>query len=185
MEHGIYLAACPHLAGNVNHRPLVLVQDRFGRDMALDAGNVGERLHRAVAEHGAEEDGPHLEGLERAKTTLVFTTHDVELAYRFADDASQYRAAVEALGFPCVVKPVMSSSGKGQSVVNGPAEVASAWQYAESQGRVRGGHVIVEVNGVKTCEIKDYKGRMEGHFALQMHAGCVMEVRFKDIEIAE
>ena len=48
-----------------------------------------------------------------------------------------------------------------------------------------GGHVLVHVNGVKTCELKDYKGRAEGHFALQMHAGVVNEVMFKDIEIAK
>jgi hypothetical protein len=44
---------------------------------------------------------------------------------------------------------------------------------------------VVWVNGVKTCELKDPKGRPEGHFALQMHAGCEMEVRFKDIAIAK
>ncbi len=49
-----------------------------------------------------------------------------------------------AIGYPCVVKPVMSSSGKGQSVVRSKAEVAAAWQYAESAARVRGSRVIVE-----------------------------------------
>jgi hypothetical protein len=48
-----------------------------------------------------------------------------------------------------------------------------------------GGHVVVCVNGVKTCELKDYKGRTDGHFALQMHSGVVNEVMFKDIEIAD
>ena len=48
-----------------------------------------------------------------------------------------------------------------------------------------GGHVAVHVNGVKSAEIKDDPSRPEGHFALQMHAGCVMEVRFKDIELLE
>ncbi len=48
-----------------------------------------------------------------------------------------------------------------------------------------GGHVVVHVNGTKSAEIEDDPGRPEGHFALQMHAGCVMEVRFKDIEIRE
>lgn len=46
-----------------------------------------------------------------------------------------------------------------------------------------GGHVVVHVNGVKTAEIEDDPSRPEGHLALQMHAGCVMEVRFKDIEM--
>ncbi len=48
------------------------------------------------------------------------------------------------IGYPCVVKPVMSSSGKGQSVVRAKADVAGAWQYAESAARVRGSRVIVE-----------------------------------------
>jgi len=49
----------------------------------------------------------------------------------------------------------------------------------------QGGHVVVHVNGTKSAEIEDDPGRPEGHLALQMHAGCVMEVRFKDIEIRE
>ena len=57
------------------------------------------------------------------------------------------RNAIETtrgIGYPCVVKPVMSSSGKGQTLVRAPGEVAAAWQYAESAGRVRGSRVIVE-----------------------------------------
>jgi hypothetical protein len=49
----------------------------------------------------------------------------------------------------------------------------------------RGGHVTVELNGTKTAELKDDPSRPEGHFALQMHAGCVMTVMFKDLEIRE
>jgi phosphoribosylglycinamide formyltransferase 2 len=67
--------------------------------------------------------------------------------YRFADSLETLVAAIETtpgIGYPCVVKPVMSSSGKGQSVVRAPAEVAAAWQYGESAGRVRGSRVIVE-----------------------------------------
>ena len=67
--------------------------------------------------------------------------------YRFADSLASLEEAIEStpgIGYPSVVKPVMSSSGKGQSVVRSRAEVASAWQYAESAGRVRGGRVIVE-----------------------------------------
>ncbi|MBM3861728.1 MAG: DUF1080 domain-containing protein, partial [Verrucomicrobia bacterium] len=47
------------------------------------------------------------------------------------------------------------------------------------------GHVVVHVNGIKVTELVNDPGRPEGHFAMQMHAGCVMEVRFKDIEILE
>jgi phosphoribosylglycinamide formyltransferase 2 len=64
--------------------------------------------------------------------------------YRFADTEADYRAAVAAVGCPCVVKPVMSSSGKGQSVVRGPGEVARAWVYAQAGGRAGAGRVIVE-----------------------------------------
>jgi phosphoribosylglycinamide formyltransferase 2 len=64
--------------------------------------------------------------------------------YRFADDEASYREAVRALGLPCVVKPVMSSSGKGQSLVRSEADVAKAWAYAQSGGRAGAGRVIVE-----------------------------------------
>jgi phosphoribosylglycinamide formyltransferase 2 len=67
--------------------------------------------------------------------------------YRFADSLEALTLAIETtpgIGYPCVVKPVMSSSGKGQTLVRTPAEVPQAWQYAESAGRVRGSRVIVE-----------------------------------------
>ena len=70
--------------------------------------------------------------------------------YRFATSLAALHAAIAgtdgkpAIGYPCVVKPVMSSSGKGQSVLRSALDVDSAWQYAESAGRVRGGHVIIE-----------------------------------------
>src|SRR5687768_12526731 len=64
--------------------------------------------------------------------------------YRFADTEEQFRAAVQEIGMPCVVKPVMSSSGKGQSVVKADADVATSWAYAQSGGRTGAGRVIVE-----------------------------------------
>ena len=64
--------------------------------------------------------------------------------YRFADDERAYRDAVTAVGLPCVVKPVMSSSGKGQSVVRSAADVQHAWDYAQQGGRAGAGRVIVE-----------------------------------------
>ncbi len=64
--------------------------------------------------------------------------------YRFADDEHEYRAAVAAVGIPCVVKPVMSSSGKGQSVIHSDADIEHAWHYAQAGGRAGGGRVIVE-----------------------------------------
>jgi phosphoribosylglycinamide formyltransferase 2 len=64
--------------------------------------------------------------------------------YRFAATQDEYRAAVAALGMPCVVKPVMSSSGKGQSVVRSTEQIDAAWDYAQGGGRAGAGKVIVE-----------------------------------------
>jgi phosphoribosylglycinamide formyltransferase 2 len=64
--------------------------------------------------------------------------------YRFADNEADYRAAVAAVGLPCVVKPVMSSSGKGQSLVRKEADIQKAWNYAQAGGRAGAGRVIVE-----------------------------------------
>ena len=64
--------------------------------------------------------------------------------YRFASTREEFAAAVEEIGLPCVVKPVMSSSGKGQSTVRSREDVGAAWDYAMSGGRVSSGRVIVE-----------------------------------------
>ncbi len=64
--------------------------------------------------------------------------------YRFADTEAEYREALRALGLPCVVKPVMSSSGKGQSVVRSEADIDRAWEYSQQGGRTGRGRVIVE-----------------------------------------
>ena len=64
--------------------------------------------------------------------------------YRFVDTREDYHAAVAAIGLPCVVKPVMSSSGKGQSLVRVAADVDPAWDYAQSGGRAGAGRAIVE-----------------------------------------
>ena len=65
-------------------------------------------------------------------------------AYRFADSLESFRAACDDIGYPNFVKPVMSSSGKGQSRVKSFAEVDAAWDYAQTGGRVNQGKVIVE-----------------------------------------
>jgi len=81
------------------------------------------------------------EGIRRlAAETLGLPTSP----YRFVDTADDYRAAVAALGLPCVVKPVMSSSGKGQSLVRTHEDVDRAWDYAQTGGRAGAGRVIVE-----------------------------------------
>lgn len=81
------------------------------------------------------------EGIRRlAAETLGLPTSP----YRFADSLAQMRAAIEEIGYPCIIKPVMSSSGKGQSKVDTPDEVDAAWEYAASGSRVNQGRVIVE-----------------------------------------
>ena len=70
--------------------------------------------------------------------------------YRFAGSQAELQAAIDGapgqpgIGYPCIVKPVMSSSGKGQSLLRGPQDIAQAWNYAASGGRVDQGRVIVE-----------------------------------------
>ena len=81
------------------------------------------------------------EGIRRlAAETLALPTSP----FRFADTFEDYAAAVDAIGFPCVVKPVMSSSGKGQSVLKQTEDVRSAWEHAQEDGRAGQGRVIVE-----------------------------------------
>src|SRR5690606_12451679 len=81
------------------------------------------------------------EGIRRlAAETLGIPTS----GYRFVDTREEYLDAIGAVGLPCVVKPVMSSSGKGQSTVRTPAEVEAAWDHAQSGGRAGRGRVIVE-----------------------------------------
>jgi phosphoribosylglycinamide formyltransferase 2 len=81
------------------------------------------------------------EGIRRlAGETLGLATSP----YRFADSLEELKAAIAQIGYPCVIKPVMSSSGKGQSKIDGPDEIATAWDYAASGGRVDSGRVIVE-----------------------------------------
>lgn len=81
------------------------------------------------------------EGIRRlAAETLGLPTSP----YRFAESLDELATGAAAVGFPCVVKPVMSSSGKGQSVVAGSADLGRAWDYAGAGGRVNQGKVIVE-----------------------------------------
>ncbi|ASI96164.1 formate-dependent phosphoribosylglycinamide formyltransferase [Vibrio rotiferianus] len=81
------------------------------------------------------------EGIRRlASEELGLTTSP----YQFADNVEDFKAAVEHVGIPCVVKPVMSSSGKGQSVIKTEEDVQTAWEYAQEGGRTGAGRVIVE-----------------------------------------
>lgn len=81
------------------------------------------------------------EGIRRlAAETLGLPTSP----YRFADSQAEFLQAIDQIGLPCVVKPVMSSSGKGQSVIRQAADIEPAWQHAQTAGRVGAGRVIVE-----------------------------------------
>ena len=81
------------------------------------------------------------EGIRRlAAETLNISTS----AYEFASDKQQFEKAIANIGLPCVVKPIMSSSGKGQSLVKTNDQIDTAWEYAQEGGRAGAGKVIVE-----------------------------------------
>jgi phosphoribosylglycinamide formyltransferase 2 len=105
--------------------------------------------------------------------------------YRFANSLEELRAAIEVIGYPCFVKPLMSSSGKGQSKVDNADEVAAAWDYAATGSRVSQGRVIVEGMIVFDYEITQLTvraigadGKAETHFCepighVQVHGDYV------------
>ncbi|WP_186068273.1 formate-dependent phosphoribosylglycinamide formyltransferase [Burkholderia gladioli] len=100
-----------------------------------------ERLAEVIPTARATQLTMNREGIRRlAAEELGLPTSP----YAFAQSMEEFRAAVASIGFPCVVKPVMSSSGKGQSVLRGEADVEPAWQHAMAGGRVNHGRVIVE-----------------------------------------
>jgi len=100
-----------------------------------------EGLARVIPTARATRLTMNREGIRRlAAETLGLPTSP----YRFADSLEEMRAAAEQIGYPCIIKPVMSSSGKGQSKVDTPAEIDAAWDYAASGSRVNQGRVIVE-----------------------------------------
>lgn len=109
------------------------------------------------------------EGIRRlAAETLGLPTSP----YQFCDSLDELQAAIDAgIGYPCIVKPVMSSSGKGQSKIDGPADVQKAWDYAMAGGRVGPGRVIVEGFIAFDYEITqltvralDAQGQVQTHF---------------------
>ena len=100
-----------------------------------------EGLARVIPTARAARLTMNREGIRRlAAETLSLPTSP----YRFADSLDEMRAAIEQIGYPCIIKPVMSSSGKGQSRVENAAAVEKAWNYAASGSRVNQGRVIVE-----------------------------------------
>jgi phosphoribosylglycinamide formyltransferase 2 len=105
--------------------------------------------------------------------------------YRFADSLAEMQAAVDAVGLPCLIKPVMSSSGKGQSKVDRREDLPRAWDYANAGGRVSLGRVIVEgfidfdyeITQL-TVRARGLDGTIETHFCepighLQVHGDYV------------
>jgi phosphoribosylglycinamide formyltransferase 2 len=81
------------------------------------------------------------EGIRR----LVAETLGIRTSpYRFADNAEAFATAVHEVGTPCVVKPIMSSSGKGQSVIRGPEDIERAWEIGQEGGRAGAGRLIIE-----------------------------------------
>ena len=109
------------------------------------------------------------EGIRRlAAETLGLPTSP----YVFCDSLAELQAAIDSkIGYPCVVKPVMSSSGKGQSKIDGPADVQAAWDYAMAGGRVSHGRVIVEgfvdfdyEITLLTVRARGADGQIETHF---------------------
>ncbi len=100
-----------------------------------------ERGQRVIPTARAARLTMDREGIRRlAAETLGLPTS----AYRFVDTLDEYRAAIAEIGIPCVVKPVMSSSGHGQSLVRSDADITHAWEYAQTGGRAGAGRVIVE-----------------------------------------
>ncbi len=100
-----------------------------------------EGLARVIPTARAAQLTMNREGIRRlAAETLGLPTSP----YKFADSLEELRAATDVIGFPCIVKPVMSSSGKGQSKVDSATEVKAAWDYAAAGSRVNQGRVIVE-----------------------------------------
>jgi len=141
-----------------------------------------EGLARVIPTGRATQLTMNREGIRR----LVAEEMDLPTSeYAFAESAEEVRRAAASLHYPCVVKPVMSSSGKGQSVLRGPGDVEKAWEYAQSAGRVRGGRVIVEQFiefeyeiTLLTVRVEDGRGQATTHFCeaighVQIHGDYV------------
>ena len=161
---GCRVIACDRYAG----APAMQVADAFEIFPMLD----GTALRAAVEKHAPDMIVPEIEaidtatlaGLEREGWCVVPSANAVQLTmnrdgirdfaarelglltsrYRFAESRAEAIAAIEAVGLPCVVKPVMSSSGKGQSLARTEEDVAAAWDYAVANMRGDRPRVIVE-----------------------------------------
>jgi phosphoribosylglycinamide formyltransferase 2 len=122
-------------------KPHVIVPEieAIATDMLVQIEKEG--LARVIPTARAAQLTMNREGIRRlAAETLWLPTSP----YKFADSLEELVAATGVIGFPCIIKPVMSSSGKGQSKVDNTSEVQAAWEYAASGSRVNQGRVIVE-----------------------------------------
>ncbi len=161
---GVEVVACDKYA----NAPAMHVADKNRVFSMLDADALREAITEEQPDHiipeveaiatpvlvGLEEKGYQVtptakaafltmnrEGIRRlAAEGLGVTTSP----YRFASDFEEFKAAVETIGIPCVVKPIMSSSGHGQSVIKSPEDIEKAWKIAQEGGRAGAGRVIVE-----------------------------------------
>ena len=113
--------------------------EAIATDMLVQLEKEGQRV---IPMARAAQLTMNREGIRRlAAETLGLPTSP----YKFANSLEEMQAAIDGgIGYPCIIKPVMSSSGKGQSKVDGPSEVKKAWDYAASGSRVNQGRVIVE-----------------------------------------
>lgn len=112
--------------------------EAIATDMLVELEQMGQRVVPCAE---ATRLTMNREGIRRlAAETLQLPTS----SYRFADTESAFRQAVSDIGYPCIVKPVMSSSGKGQSLIRNEEQLKAAWDYAQLGGRAGGGRVIVE-----------------------------------------
>ncbi|WP_145583068.1 formate-dependent phosphoribosylglycinamide formyltransferase [Yersinia thracica] len=112
--------------------------EAIATDMLVELENMGQKVVPCAE---ATRLTMNREGIRRlAAETLQLPTS----SYRFTVTEHAFRQAVSEIGYPCIVKPVMSSSGKGQSLIRNEQQLQAAWDYAQQGGRAGGGKVIVE-----------------------------------------
>ncbi|HDZ9831519.1 TPA: formate-dependent phosphoribosylglycinamide formyltransferase [Yersinia enterocolitica] len=131
-------AALKQLVAQEKPHYIVPEIEAIATDMLVELENMGQKVVPCAE---ATRLTMNREGIRRlAAETLQLPTS----SYRFADTESAFRRAVSEIGYPCIVKPVMSSSGKGQSLIRNEQQLQVAWDYAQQGGRAGGGKVIVE-----------------------------------------
>ncbi|CNH05266.1 TPA: formate-dependent phosphoribosylglycinamide formyltransferase [Yersinia enterocolitica] len=131
-------AALKQLVAQEKPHYIVPEIEAIATDMLVELENMGQKVVPCAE---ATRLTMNREGIRRlAAETLQLPTS----RYRFADSESAFRQAVSEIGYPCIVKPVMSSSGKGQSLIRNEQQLQVAWDYAQQGGRAGGGKVIVE-----------------------------------------